>query len=337
MSDSRLAMPLFLPAWLACAVITCAGVAFLVTRRILRPLRTLAESIERTGATHLHERVPIGGWPDELQPLAISFNKMLARLEDSFTRLSQFSADLAHELRTPDRHPARRSRRGPHKTAHRRAISRSHRVEPGRNATALWHDRQPAFPRARGNHWLTQSPVSSTDARPLKRYANSTKQSRKSRAWKSSGEGEGQVYAEPVLFRRALINLITNALRFTPSGGRITVSLAASGRRERGCGRRHRLRHFIAACAECVQPFFPRRRSAQLPRDTGLGLSIVKSIMQIHNGTVSVQSDFGRGTVVTLSFPDARLWTATEPLERAERDRLTADFAGDGNSGFFRA
>ena len=86
---------------LGCVVITCAGVAVLVARRSLRPLASLAESIERTGATRLNERVPIGGWPDELQPLAIGFNKMLGRLEDSFTRLSQFSADLAHELRTP--------------------------------------------------------------------------------------------------------------------------------------------------------------------------------------------------------------------------------------------
>jgi two-component system heavy metal sensor histidine kinase CusS len=90
-----------LTGMLGCAVLTCAGVALLVTRRSLRPLKHLAESVERIGATHLDERVPVAGWPDELQPLAIGFNKMLGRLEDSFTRLSQFSADLAHELRTP--------------------------------------------------------------------------------------------------------------------------------------------------------------------------------------------------------------------------------------------
>ena len=90
-----------LTGMLGCAVLTCAGIASLVTRRGLRPLKHLAESVERVGATHLDERVPVGGWPEELQPLAIGFNKMLGRLEESFTRLSQFSADLAHELRTP--------------------------------------------------------------------------------------------------------------------------------------------------------------------------------------------------------------------------------------------
>jgi two-component system heavy metal sensor histidine kinase CusS len=86
---------------LGCAILTCAGVATLVTRRSLRPLKHLAESIGRIGATHLDERVPMNGWPDELQPLATGFNRMLGRLEESFTRLSQFSADLAHEVRTP--------------------------------------------------------------------------------------------------------------------------------------------------------------------------------------------------------------------------------------------
>jgi two-component system heavy metal sensor histidine kinase CusS len=90
-----------LTGMLGCAVLTCAGIAYLVTRRGLRPLRQLAESVERVGATHLNERVSVAAWPNELQPLALGFNKMLARLEESFTRLSHFSADLAHELRTP--------------------------------------------------------------------------------------------------------------------------------------------------------------------------------------------------------------------------------------------
>src|SRR5258708_38621135 len=58
-------------------------------------------SVARMGPTNLKERVAPAGWPRELQPLALAFDDMLARLEVSFTRLSQFSADLAHELRTP--------------------------------------------------------------------------------------------------------------------------------------------------------------------------------------------------------------------------------------------
>ena len=78
-----------------------ALIARTVARRGLRPLSEITRSLERTGPHRLHERVEPSAWPQELQPLAIAFDHMLDRLEDSFTRLSQFSADLAHELRTP--------------------------------------------------------------------------------------------------------------------------------------------------------------------------------------------------------------------------------------------
>src|SRR5882757_3295630 len=76
-------------------------IAIPVTRRGLRPLGEMKRSLERIGPTHLNERVASATWPRELQPMAIAFDEMLKRLDDSFTRLSQFSADLAHELRTP--------------------------------------------------------------------------------------------------------------------------------------------------------------------------------------------------------------------------------------------
>src|SRR5207244_9914705 len=71
------------------------------TKRGLRPMREMTESVARVGPTHLTERVPPSEWPRQLKPLASAFDDMLKRLDDSFTRLSQFSADLAHELRTP--------------------------------------------------------------------------------------------------------------------------------------------------------------------------------------------------------------------------------------------
>src|SRR5213078_5161992 len=76
-------------------------IAIPVSRRGLRPLEEMKLSLERIGPTHLNERVASANWPRELQPLATAFDEMLKRLDDSFTRLSQFSADLAHELRTP--------------------------------------------------------------------------------------------------------------------------------------------------------------------------------------------------------------------------------------------
>lgn len=128
------------------------------------------------------------------------------------------------------------------------------------------------------------------------------------------------IYGEPNLFRRALINLLTNALRFTPSGGTITVSLQhRNGASEvsvadTGCG----------ISSEHVPNVFDRFYRANAARNatgTGLGLSIVKSIMQTHEGTVSVQSNPGKGTTVTISFPDPKKGL---PVEEAEVEEPTA-------------
>src|SRR6266700_561257 len=88
-------------AVLSGGVLASGLIATIVTRRGLQPLRQMAQSLGRIGPEQLKERIGSEGWPRELQPLAMAFDQMLTRLDDSFTRLSQFSAELVHELRTP--------------------------------------------------------------------------------------------------------------------------------------------------------------------------------------------------------------------------------------------
>ena len=285
-----------------CAVITCAGVGLLVTRRSLAPLKHLAQSIERTGATHLHERVPIAGWPDELQPLALGFNKMLDRLENSFTRLSQFSADLAHELRTPIailRGEAEGALTKPRAAEEYREVIESGLEELQRLSGMI--DNLLFLARAETIASLSRSYFDGRAAiEKIREFYEAVSQEQ---GVEIQCRGEGEIYAEPVLFRRALINLITNALRFTPSGGSVTVALTHRNGgsdvsvADTGCG----------IPSQHVPNIFDRFFRGDAPRNaagTGLGLAIVKSIMQIHNGSVSVESEKGKGTVVTLEFPD---------------------------------
>src|SRR5204862_149537 len=75
---------------LAASIFASALIAMTVTKRSLRPLGQMTRSLERIGPTHLNERVAPAGWPRELQPLALAFDQMLSRLEESFMRLSQF-------------------------------------------------------------------------------------------------------------------------------------------------------------------------------------------------------------------------------------------------------
>jgi len=85
----------------ALGMLFSCGTGVLIARKGLKPLKEIAQATERITASQLHERVVPDGWPVELASVARSFDRMLDRLEDSFKRLSQFSADLAHELRTP--------------------------------------------------------------------------------------------------------------------------------------------------------------------------------------------------------------------------------------------
>jgi two-component system heavy metal sensor histidine kinase CusS len=82
-------------------IVLSAGAGVSVARRGMRPLKEITKAAQRITATRLHERIDPAQWPKELTALTVAFDEMLDRLEDSFTRLSQFSADLAHELRTP--------------------------------------------------------------------------------------------------------------------------------------------------------------------------------------------------------------------------------------------
>jgi two-component system, OmpR family, heavy metal sensor histidine kinase CusS len=287
---------------LGCAILACAGISSLVTRRALRPLKRMAEFAERVGSTHLNERVPATGWPGEVQPLAIGFNRMLVRLENSFTRLSQFSADLAHELRTPIA-----ILRGEAEGALIKARSSDQYRDVIESSLEEFHrlsrliDNLLFLARAETTVALTKSSFDGGPAiEKIREFYEAVSQEQ---GVEIRCEGEAEVYAEPALFRRSLLNLISNSLRFTPSGGTISISLTRrkSGAEitiaDTGCG-------IAPNHVDKVFDRFFRGDAARTSEGTGLGLAIVKSIMEIHKGSVSIKSDLDRGTVVTLTFPD---------------------------------
>ena len=118
-----------------------------------------------------------------------------------------------------------------------------------------------------------------------------------------SSTGQGEVYADPVLFGRAVSNLVENALRFTPTGGTIRISITTNTVRaelsvcDSGCG----------IAVEHIPRIFDRFYRVDPSRSSqgaGLGLALVKSITELHGGLASVQSEPNRGTIVTLTFPN---------------------------------
>jgi two-component system, OmpR family, heavy metal sensor histidine kinase CusS len=284
------------------SIVASILIAISVTRRGLRPLEEMRRSLERIGPTHLNERVASANWPRELQPLATAFDEMLKRLDDSFTRLSQFSADLAHELRTPIANMlgeaqvalSRDRSSAEYRETIESTIGECERLS-GIVDNLLFVARADAAREPVERKWF--------DARAaVQKIASFYQTIAEDHHVAISCSGQGQISADPALFERAVGNLVDNALRFTPENGSIQIDLAehatdfevAVSDNGSGIAPEHLPRVFDR---------FYRAESSRGSDGAGLGLALVKSIVDLHGGTAEIRSEMGRGTIVTLSFP----------------------------------
>ena len=287
---------------LAFGILASTAIAVTVTKRGLRPLTEMTHSLERVGPAHLSERVQPARWPRELRPLAVAFDDMLDRLEDSFTRLSQFSADLAHELRTPitnilgeaqvsltrDRSPDE------YREVIESTVAECERLS-GIVDNLLFLARAEAADR--------QIEPTLFDGRAaVEKIAAYYQTIAEDRHVAVTCTGAGEIYADPVLFGRAVSNLIDNALRFTPDGGTIRISSAVRAAYteisvgDTGCG-------IAAEHLPRVFDRFYRADSSRSSHSAGLGLALVKTIMNLHGGSATLKSEINCGTTVVLIFP----------------------------------
>ena len=292
-----------LGAVLALSVVASAVIARTVTKRGLRPLAEMTHALRRVGPKQLHERVTSVGWPRELHPLAIAFDDMLERLEDSFTRLSQFSADIAHELRTPvsnirgEAEVALTRSRTPEEY---RAVIESTVAE----CQYLTHivDNLLFLARTEAAEGYLQR--TAFDGRAaIEKIAAFYEPGAEEQKLAMTCSGAADFFADEMLFGRALSNLLENALHHTPAGGTIVISIANRGAhseltvKDTGSG-------IAAEHLPRVFDRFYRADSSRSSEGVGLGLALVKSITDLHGGSATIESNVGRGTTVTLSFPN---------------------------------
>jgi len=298
------------------------GGAFL-TDRALRPVKRITAEAARIGAQDLSHRLEVTG-RDELSELAATFNGMIARLEAAFHQLEQayeqqrrFTADASHELRTPlttiKANTSLALCGEPTPAEYREALEAADEAADTMNRIV-----QDLLLLARsdgGQLGLSLQPVSIREI--LTRAAALV-----------SGEGSAPIEIEPIApdlgvvgdshhLVRLFVNLLENAVRHTPASGRITLS----ARMEPGAGD-HVVVH-VADTGEGIPPqhlahvcerFYrvDAARSHSSRGGTGLGLAICQSIVQAHSGKLTIASEVGRGTTVTLLLPRAEL-LATEP------------------------
>jgi heavy metal sensor kinase len=289
------------------AVVLAAGGGILLARRALRPMDTMSLTARRITAEDLSRRIPRRGTGDELDRLAETLNAMLDRLEDAFGQVRRFAADAAHELRTPltalrgGIEVALRGERTPEE--YRRVLRSS--LEEVERLTHLAED------------LLLLSRFSVTVSAPRQRVeleplvmealdAGTQLAHERGVAIVSTGLTPAAVVGDAGALRRALLNLIDNAVKYTPAGGKVEVSLVRDGGRvaiavrDTGGG-------IAPADAERVFQAFVRLDVArqEVPDGAGLGLSIARSIVVAHGGELTLESTPGAGSTFTIRLPVA--------------------------------
>jgi two-component system, OmpR family, heavy metal sensor histidine kinase CusS len=276
--------------------------SYLLVRRALRPLRTMANSASAITAQRLSTRMHLKDAPTELLALATSLNDMLARLEQGFVRVWQFTVDLAHDLRTPvgNLRGANEVALNRHRTiAEYEALLGSNIEECDRVSRTI--ESVLFLARAESPQFALQRVMLDTK-QELHRIADYFEGLSSEAGVTIIVEASATVFADRDLFRRAVNNLLSNALRYTPSG--LAIHLRAVNT-EHGVdvsvenpGR--------GIAPEHLDKLFDRfyrvdRSRSDSANSTGLGLSIVNSIMELHGGSVSVQSEPNR-TCFSLHF-----------------------------------
>ncbi|MFJ4112644.1 heavy metal sensor histidine kinase [Pseudomonas sp. NPDC089758] len=261
-------------------------------RRGLKPLRQMGQVAASVSARSLTTRLPVAQLPEELAELGTTVNAMLQRLDDAFQRLSAFSADIAHELRTPLSNLL---------THTQVTLTRPRSLEQYREALhgnleeLQWMAQMinDMLFLAKADHGLLAPGQAmlmlhdEVDAL-LEYYAPLAEDN----AVQLLREGEAMLKGDRHMLRRALSNLLDNALRFTPAGGQICVTLGPGGQ---VCVANTGKPIEAASLPRLFDRFYrvdPARRESS-SEHAGLGLAITRSIIQAHGGSIRAQCNNG--------------------------------------------
>ncbi len=288
-------------------LLALAGIGgYWLTTRSLAPLSWMAEQAREITGNNLETRLDIGDAAQELSMLAASFNELLSRLDQSFAGMRRFVADASHELRTPisvirgEADVALSHDR----TAPEYKESLAIILDESRRLSRLVDDLL-NLARADAGHVRLQpqdfyfNDLLADSCRSVQSLASARKIELE---WRSAGDIPFR--GDEELLRRLVVNLLDNAIRYTPPGGKVSAALEAAGPdvriRVADTG--------IGIAPEAVPHVFERFYRADKARSRadggfGLGLAIVKWIAESHNGAVELSSQPESGSVFTVTLP----------------------------------
>ena len=280
---------------------------YTLSRRSLRPVDVLVTKARSMTAKDLTQRLPIPAADDELKRLALEWNNLLARIEVSLKRVEQFTADASHELRSPIafiRATAQDSLLHGHLSEEARDALQAI-LDETTDTAALLEDLL-TLARADAAHNVPttrRTSVSQAIVDVCDRFRPSAEQRGQTlRAILPNGEGPTLLVHEADL-RRLMGILLDNAIKYTPPGGTISIAYET----------RNLLQVSVSDTGLGIAPehqdkvfdrFFRVDTARSASREgSGLGLAIAKCLVERYNGTIALESELGKGTIVTFSLP----------------------------------
>jgi len=283
--------------WLtiAAAVVVILLAAWLGVRQGLQPLAKLSSEIRHISAENLHLRLEPTTVPQELRELVASFNQMIHNLQQGFTRLSEFSADIAHELRTPLSNLI---------TQTQVTLSKERSLEEYRELLYSNLEEQERLAKmvsdmlwlAKTDHGLFKLQPEPIALKPLLCQLLEFFEllaDEKQVALSVTGP-EVQLLAEKVMLQRAVSNLLSNAIRHATPGSTVIVAVEIQQQQVSILVKNQGDTIPAAHLPFLFDRFYRVDPSRQRHSDgVGLGLSMVKTIVELHGGQVEVSSEAG--------------------------------------------
>ena len=288
------------------ALLIAALGGFVLAKKSLAPVVVMSNQAERISAQTLHERLAVSNPRDELGRLAGVFNELLSRLDRSFENMRQFMADASHELRTP-----LAIIRGEADVA----LSQDRDAVEYKEALAIVQDEAKRLSRivddllalARadaGQHALRVEEFYLNDLVEDCFRAAQVLALRKGVSLTLDSTSDIAFHGDEDMLRRMILNLLDNAIKYTPMGGAVSVTLSAEAATVRIVVNDTGIGIPAESAAQIFRRFY-RVDDARSRVDggSGLGLSIAQWVAEVHRGSIHLTSEPGRGSTFTVSLP----------------------------------